>query len=47
MDILCDNSEQQAMVTEYPDEPPVTNNDRASSGRTVKTPRRYQDYVRL
>ena len=43
MDIPCDNSEQQAMVMEHPDEPPVTNNDRTSSGCTVKTPRRYQD----
>ncbi len=47
MDIPCDNSEQQAIVTEHPDELPVTNNERTPSGRTVKTPRRYQDYVRL
>ena len=47
MDIPCDDSEQQANVTELPDEPPVTNNDRTSCGRTVKAPRRYQDYVRL
>ena len=47
MDIPCDDSEQQANVTEPSDEPPVTNNDRTLSGRTVKTPRRYQDYVRI
>ena len=47
MDIPYDDPEQQANVTEAHDEPPVTNNDRTSCGRTVRAPRRYQDYVRL
>ena len=48
MHMPCDDDlEQQTNVTEPPDEPPMTNNDRTSSAQTVKTPRRYQDYVRL
>ena len=47
MDLVCDNSEQQANVTEPVDEPPVSNNDRTSRGRTVRPPSRYQDYVKL
>ena len=47
MDIVYDDSEQQASVTEPVDELPVTNNYRTSHGRTVRPPSRYQDYVKL
>ena len=47
MDIVCDDLEQQANVTELVDEAPVTNNYRTSRGRTVRPPSRYQDYVKL
>ena len=42
MDIVCDDSERQANVTEPVDKLPVTNNDRTSRGRTVRPPSRYQ-----